>query len=140
MKRLLTLVALLCTFSATHAKGILVEAESFANAGGWSIDQQFIFEMGSPYLLAHGMGVAVNDATTTATISKQGRYHIYVRTYNWTSPWSDKRGAGAFKLAVGGEADLKRGDVELRLHDLTGSQPTKQMYHPSGVMHWPSSA
>ena len=140
MKRLLTLVALLCTFSATHAKGILVEAESFANAGGWSIDQQFIFEMGSPYLLAHGMGVAVNDATTTATISKQGRYHIYVRTYNWTSPWSDKRGAGAFKLAVGGnmlptelgttgkkwmwqyagEADLNKGDVELRLHDLTG--------------------
>ena len=140
MKRLLTLVALLCTLSATHAKGILVEAESFANAGGWSIDQQFMFEMGSPYLLAHGMGVAVNDATTTATISKQGRYHIYVRTYNWTSPWSDKRGAGAFKLAVGGEllptelgttgkewmwqyagaADLNKGDVELRLHDLTG--------------------
>ena len=140
MKRLLTLVALLCTFSATHAKGILVEAESFANAGGWSIDQQFIFEMGSPYLIAHGMGTAVEDATTKVTLSKSGLYHIYVRTYNWTSPWSDKRGAGAFRLGIDGElleqelgatgkawiwqyagaAEIAKGDAELCLHDITG--------------------
>lgn len=140
MKRLLTLVALLCTFSATHAKGILVEAESFANAGGWSIDQQFIFEMGSPYLIAHGMGAAVEDATTKVTLSKSGLYHIYVRTYNWTSPWSDKRGAGAFRLGIdgtlleqelgatgkawmwqyAGAVDIAKGDAELRLHDMTG--------------------
>ena len=140
MKRLLTLVALLCTFSATHAKGILVEAESFANAGGWSIDQQFMFEMGSPYLIAHGMGTAVEDATTKVTLSKSGLYHIYVRTYNWTSPWSDKRGAGAFRLGVdgtllkeelgstgkawmwqyAGAADIAKGEAELRLHDMTG--------------------
>ena len=57
MKRLFTLIVLLGSLSLGHveAKGILVEAESFANAGGWSIDQQFIFEMGSPYLIAHGM-------------------------------------------------------------------------------------
>ena len=140
MKRLLTLVALLCTFSATHAKGILVEAESFANAGGWSIDQQFIFEMGSPYLIAHGMGAAVEDAVTTISVPKQGRYHIYVRTYNWTPPWSEKRGAGAFRLGIdgtlleqelgvtgkawmwqyAGAADIAKGDAELRLHDMTG--------------------
>ena len=140
MKRLLTLVALLCTFSATHAKGILVEAESFANAGGWSIDQQFIFEMGSPYLIAHGMGAAVEDATTKVTLSKSGLYHIYVRTYNWTSPWSEKRGAGAFRLGIdgtlleqelgatgkawmwqyAGAVDIAKGDAELRLHDMTG--------------------
>lgn len=140
MKRLLTLVALLCTFSATQAKGILVEAESFANAGGWSIDQQFIFEMGSPYLIAHGMGAAVEDATTKVTLSKSGLYHIYVRTYNWTSPWSDKRGAGAFRLGIdstlleqelgatgkawmwqyAGAVDIAKGDAELRLHDMTG--------------------
>ena len=140
MKRLLTLVALLCTFSATHAKGILVEAESFANAGGWSIDQQFMFEMGSPYLIAHGMGTAVEDAITTISVPKQGHYHIYVRTYNWTSPWSEKRGAGAFRLGIdgtllgeelgstgkawmwqyAGAADIAKGEAELRLHDMTG--------------------
>ena len=104
MKRLFTLIVLLGALSLGHveAKGILVEAESFANAGGWSIDQQFIFEMGSPYLIAHGMGTAVEDAVTTISIPKQGRYHIYVRTYNWTSPWSEKRGAGAFRVGIDG--------------------------------------
>ena len=142
MKRLFTLIVLLGSLSLGHveAKGILVEAESFANAGGWSIDQQFIFEMGSPYLIAHGMGAAVEDATTKVTLSKSGLYHIYVRTYNWTSPWSDKRGAGAFRLGIDGElleqelgatgkawmwqyagaAEIAKGDIELRLHDITG--------------------
>ncbi|MDZ8119134.1 hypothetical protein P9H32_10905 [Pontiella sp. NLcol2] len=36
--------------------GVLIEAESFAEKGGWVVDQQFIDTMGSPYLLAHGMG------------------------------------------------------------------------------------
>lgn len=142
MKRLFTLIVLLGSLSLGHveAKGILVEAESFANAGGWSIDQQFIFEMGSPYLIAHGMGAAVEDATTKVTLSKSGLYHIYVRTYNWTSPWSEKRGAGAFRLGVdgtllkeelgatgnewmwqyAGAVDMAKGDAELRLHDMTG--------------------
>ena len=142
MKRLFTLIVLLGALSLGHveAKGILVEAESFANAGGWSIDQQFIFEMGSPYLIAHGMGAAVEDATTKVTLSKSGLYHIYVRTYNWTSPWSEKRGAGAFRLGIdgtlleqelgatgkawmwqyAGAVDIAKGDAELRLHDMTG--------------------
>ena len=142
MKRLFTLIVLLGSLSLGHveAKGILVEAESFANAGGWSIDQQFIFEMGSPYLIAHGMGAAVEDATTTISVPQQGRYHIYVRTYNWTSPWSEKRGAGAFRLGIdgtlleqelgatgkawmwqyAGAVDIAKGDAELRLHDMTG--------------------
>ncbi len=37
-----------------RADTILVEAESFENQGGWKLDTQFIDEMGSPYLLAHG--------------------------------------------------------------------------------------
>jgi hypothetical protein len=39
-----------------QAATVLVEAESFAEHGGWSLDTQFIREMGSPYLLAHGLG------------------------------------------------------------------------------------
>lgn len=37
------------TLGATGAD-LLVEAESFANPGGWKVDAQFIDEMGSPYL------------------------------------------------------------------------------------------
>ena len=89
--------------SNTENTGILVEAESFSDKGGWSTDQQFTFEMGSPYLIAHGLGKPVADAVTTIELPKAGKYHIYVRTYNWTSPWSDKKGPGEFKLKVDGE-------------------------------------
>jgi len=43
---------------------VLVEAEQFENPGGWVRDAQFMDEMGSPYLLAHGLGVPVEDAAT----------------------------------------------------------------------------
>ena len=88
---------------STDNTGILVEAESFADKGGWSVDQQFTFEMGSPYLIAHGLGKPVADAVTTVEVPKAGKYHVYVRTYNWTSPWSNGKGPGEFKLKVNGE-------------------------------------
>ena len=31
---------------------VLVEAEAFEDVGGWVIDQQFMDQMGSPFLLA----------------------------------------------------------------------------------------
>lgn len=92
-----------CT-SAPKGSGVLVEAENFAAKGGWSVDQQFTFEMGSPYLIAHGMGKPVGDASTEVTLPAAGLYHVYVRTYNWTSPWSDRSGPGAFRISVGGTA------------------------------------
>ena len=91
-----------CTSAPATGEGVLVEAENFAVKGGWSVDQQFTFEMGSPYLIAHGMGRPVGDASTEVTIPAAGQYHVYVRTYNWTSPWSDKSGPGAFTISVGG--------------------------------------
>ena len=57
MKRLLTTVFALLTLHASFAADVLVEAESFADKGGWAVDQQFMDLMGSPYLIAHGMGV-----------------------------------------------------------------------------------
>ena len=39
--------------------GILVEAEDLADYGGWVLDSQFELQMGSPYLLAHGLGLPV---------------------------------------------------------------------------------
>ena len=129
-----------CTSVPTTSEGILVEAENFAVKGGWSVDQQFTFEMGSPYLIAHGMGRPVGDASTEVTIPAAGQYHVYVRTYNWTSPWSDKSGPGAFTISVGGSdldttlgcegsqwewqyagaADLPKGSAKITLHDRTG--------------------
>ena len=142
MKKLfLLLLPLLSLISCSTQKDILIEAEMFDHKGGWVVDQQFTFEMGSSYLLAHGMGLTVEDATTEVKFKKAGEYHIYARTYNWTSPWSDKRGAGAFQIAVGdqllanelgstgtkwewqyaGSVNIsKRSSQTLRLHDLTG--------------------
>ena len=43
---------------------VLVEAEAFDHYGGWLLDSQFLSEMGSPYLLAHGLGRPVANAMT----------------------------------------------------------------------------
>ena len=119
---------------------ILVEAESFSDKGGWSVDQQFMDLMGSPYLIAHGMGQPVADASTTVDIPSDGLYHIYVRTFNWVSPWTSGLGPGRFRISVGnkvlkpvlgstgdgwmwqsaGSIKLKKGPTLLSLKDLTG--------------------
>ena len=80
---------------------LYVEAESFKEKGGWVVDQQFMEQVGSSYLMAHGMGKPVTDAITTVRFAEKGLYHVYVRTYNWTSVWSDKKGPGQFTLSVG---------------------------------------
>ena len=53
------------------ATNLLVEAEHFDDFGGWKLDTQFIHIMGSPYLLAHGMGKPVDNAKTTVSIPDQ---------------------------------------------------------------------
>ena len=49
-----------------RAQHVLLEAAQFGDTGGWDVDQQSMDVMGSPYLLAHGLGVPVKDAVTTA--------------------------------------------------------------------------
>ncbi len=124
----------------TSSDDIFIEAESMDAHGGWKVDQQFMDLMGSPYLLAHGMGVPVADASTSVAVPQKGEWHIYVRTYNWTSPWTTKDGPGAFKVKVAGKTlktllgtkgdcwqwqyagkvNLKAGQTTLSLCDLTG--------------------
>ena len=58
MKRLMTTLMALGAAWTVSAETILLECEQFKNLGGWSIDSQFIDEMGSSYLLAHGLGKA----------------------------------------------------------------------------------
>jgi hypothetical protein len=48
------------------------EAESMAGTGKWSNDPQHIDIMGSPYLLATGVGKPVGDAVTKLTIPADG--------------------------------------------------------------------
>lgn len=79
----------LAAFSPANAQTILVEAESFENLGGWVVDQQFMEQMGSPYLLAHGLGQPVKDASTTVTFPAAGKYRIWVRTRDWAAVWNN---------------------------------------------------
>ena len=83
MKPLMIFVLLLLEVCQGHSQSILVEAESFENKGGWVVDPQFVEQMGSPYLLAHGMGVPVKDAETNINIKQSGIYHVWARTKNW---------------------------------------------------------
>jgi hypothetical protein len=82
---------------------VFLEAESFDDAGGWVVDQQGMDVRGTSWMLAHGAGVPVDDASTRVALPCPGRYHAWVLTRNWTAPWSDKEGPGAFSLAVDGQ-------------------------------------
>ncbi len=121
-------------------KTIFVEAESFKNTGGWVIDQQFMDVMGSPYLMAHGLGTPVKDATTTVQFEKPGKYYLFVRTRNWAAQWSKADAPGKFQVIInnkpvncifgteernwawqsGGEITISKKENQLALHDLTG--------------------
>jgi len=135
---LFALLLAVCWWNTTgKAGGVLVEAESFRQKGGWVVDQQFVHLMGSPYLLAHGSGKAVANAQTRVAISTRGQHHVWVRTKNWVpGNWNPP---GVFNLMVndvkidtlfgtrsgwgwqyGGRFDQQGDSVTLRLQDLTG--------------------
>ena len=104
LRRMVLFLALAMLSACRPAPGMLyLEAEAFSETGGWVVDQQFVPGMGSPYLLAHGAGVPVADASTSVSLEGGRRWYVYVRTYNWTSPWADVDGPGAFCVSVDGE-------------------------------------
>ena len=82
---------------------VFLEAEQFADLGGWDVDQQSMEQMGSPYLLAHGLGVPVKDAVTTANFPEAGTYHVWVRTRDWVAPWKAPGAPGKFQLLINGQ-------------------------------------
>lgn len=106
MNNYFLLTLLLCCSLAVGAQNhtILLEAESFVHKGGWVVDQQFMDQMGSPFLMAHGMGIAVKDATTPVQFPKTGKYRLFVRTRNWASRWTDKDAPGKFQVLINGKA------------------------------------
>ena len=66
-------ITLVCTLGfliltigcSQNSNSVFLETESFENKGGWVIDQQSMDVIGSPYLMAHGMGTPVEDASTS---------------------------------------------------------------------------
>ena len=79
----------------------LIEAESFDVKGGWVVDPQFVEQMGSPYLLAHGLGIPVENAKMKFELPSGGRYYVWVRTKNWVpGKWE---APGRFQLVVNGK-------------------------------------
>ena len=139
-KIILSSFLLLTPFLATHAERILLETEAFSDHGGWKLDTQFIRAMGSPYLLAHGLGTPVKDATTTFEVKEAGSYQLFARTKDWVARWGAKGQPGRFQIIIngvsskatfgtrgaewdwqgGGQIQLKKGKNTLVLHDLTG--------------------
>lgn len=128
-------VALVCAASSAASDGqVFIEAESFESVGGWVVDQQFMDRMGSPYLLAHGIGEPVADAVTTVDFGEKGEWRLFVRTRDWVAP----QGPGRFRVKVGGWTSKElgvgegawhwedcgtvcvAGATEVRLCDLTG--------------------
>ena len=87
---------------AAPAPHVLLEAEMFAGLGGWDVDQQFMDRMGSSCLLAHGLGVPVKDAVTTAKFPAPGKFRVWVRTRDWVAPWKVPGAPGKFQLLIDG--------------------------------------
>ena len=110
-----------------------VPANVFA-ANGWGLDVQFMDEMGSAYLIAHGLGSPVRDAVAKVRLDTPGVWRVWARTRKWVE------GAGRFQVLVngkplektfgdgkdvwawedGGTVNLASGEVKLALRDLDG--------------------
>ena len=119
------------------AQDALIEAESFLDKGGWMTDPQFIQQMGSTYLIAHGMGKPVKNASTRIELENAGKYYVWARTKDWApGNWDPP---GQFKVHINGqemgqklglkpdwgwefagEIMLPSGEITLELQDLTG--------------------
>ena len=94
---------LVCVAQFAAAADLLVETESFDNRGGWQLDTQFINQMGSPYLLAHGLGKPVADASTKIKIPMDGTYTVWGRTFDWVARWQAPGTPGRFAISVNGQ-------------------------------------
>ena len=119
---------------------VLVEAESFDRWGGWVEDSQFMDLMGSPFLLAHGLGAPVADAATSVDLPAAGTYRVWVRTRDWVATWGAPGAPGRFQVIIdgaplpatfgtegaewhwqdGGNVAIAGKVALLALHDLTG--------------------
>ena len=147
-RQLILGVGMMCAMLSGRAGTVFLECEAFDDWGGWANDTQFMDQMGSSYLLAHGLGRPVADAKTTFVVPKSGAHDVWVRTKNWLAWVNARQGRncggdfpGMFKLVVNGvelpttlgvqgtgewlwtkagTVELKEGKNTVALHDLDG--------------------
>jgi hypothetical protein len=101
-----------------------LEAEGFADFGGWQLDQQSMDQMGSPYLLAHGLGLPVDDAVTHLSFPSAGTYRVWVRTRDWVATWNAPGAPGKFQLLIDGKA----------LDEIFGTKNAQWHWHDGGTV------
>ena len=115
---------------------VWIEAEQFADYGGWKIDTQFVHKMGSAYLIAPGVTGAVAAASTKVEINVAGRWRAWVRTKDWIpehhpgmfalevggrrSPKLGNAGIPGWHWQLAGDFDLAVGETTVRLVDMAG--------------------
>ena len=90
--------------SIERLRGIrLPRGRGFRGPWSWELDQQSMDHMGSPYLLAHGLGTPVADAVTEVAFPSGGTYRVWVRTRDWVAPWKAPGAPGKFQLILDGK-------------------------------------
>lgn len=117
---------------------LLLEAENLSARGGWVVDPQFVQQMGSPFLLAHGGGRPAADASTQLVFPETGDYRVWVRTRDWVPDHADNPGqfkvlvngvelaptfgtqSGSWHWEDGGMVTIVTNRVTIALHDVTG--------------------
>lgn len=101
--------------ASLNRSGVLLEASSFADIGGWKIDTQHYLQMGGNYLLAHGMGKPVEDAETTIDLPALGKWNVWVRNRDWCK--GDWQSPGRFQVLVDGKPlEVTMGEGEESWH------------------------
>lgn len=147
MKKLVVIGVVTAVAVAVQAEpascSVAVYPQSFE--GGWVLDSQFLDIIGSPCLLAHGMGRPVPDARAVVELPDAGRWRVAVRAKNWLPedsayPTAAEDYPGTFRVLVdgrplaksfgrgpkawawedGGEVDCAAGRVTVTLRDEDG--------------------
>ena len=81
---------------------IFLETEQFDSLGGWTVETQCREAMGSFWIFAHGCGRPVADASTSFETDHPAKWHVRVRTRDWTAVWKRGTPAGRFLILFDG--------------------------------------
>ena len=127
-------------YTVLKDKSLFIEVGTFDNCGGWVLDTQFIPNMGSAFLLAHGLGNPVENANTKVSFPAAGAYRVFAFTRDWVAPWKEGVAPGLFEVHIngkplktvfgnedaewhwqyGGTVSIVNVNSSISLHDLTG--------------------
>jgi hypothetical protein len=116
---------------------IWIDAAEFESYGGFLLETQFVREMGEAYLMANGVGEAVEPAGTTFFTAEEGYYRVHVRTKNWLCEYNPdglvieidgirskhicaEAHIKDWYFEIGGDFLLQKGKHTLKIYDTLG--------------------